>query len=66
MLEEGTQFDKFMDDILIKEARQVKRDAKEEELPLHVRANGLRRENPGHLIRYGGTFSRHPGIRYRG
>lgn len=50
--EEGLTFDKFMDDILLKESREKKRDVEEDEEPPMLRYSKLRRENTGHLIRY--------------
>lgn len=51
-MQEDNYFDRFIDDILIKERQQTKRDAKTEELnPLALRMK-QRRENVDRLIRY--------------
>lgn len=56
--EEDTQiefeFDKFMDDTLIKENRALTRDPKDEELTPQRKHDRARRERVGHLIRYTG------------
>lgn len=54
-MQEDNGFDKFVDDILIKERNQQKRDATDEELTPVQRRNKQRRENVGYLIHFGGN-----------
>lgn len=53
MSEEDLTFDKFMDDILLKEHRQKKKDIdNDDDLPPMLRQSIIRREHPGHKIKY--------------
>jgi hypothetical protein len=51
---EDTYFDKFIDDLLIHERQQVKRDATDEEISPQAKRMKQRRENVGFLIHYNG------------
>lgn len=52
MEENKFDFDRFMDDIVIKERAAEKRDARDEDLtPVQIR-HRTRRENTGNLIRF--------------
>jgi hypothetical protein len=51
-MQEDSGFDKFMDDLLIKERQQVKRDATDEEISPQAKRMKQRRENVGFLIHY--------------
>jgi hypothetical protein len=51
-MEDGVNFDKFMDSILVKEAQAERRDAGDEELPPMQRLAKQRREKPAQLVRF--------------